>query len=174
MYELFISWFYVSMTTICIHLLLMAKCFGYIFSCSLLIKSMFYYFCRISQVKALRNQAMHRRKGRTTRHWSQDIAGRNEEGKTLDMLEAIFWSWEYFTREQSKTDHWLDSSGWIMEIRKTRFNLLGVIYKGKGTRLFTVQGCFSILIVLFTKLSSPNLTWKNHFRSDSTKACISR
>ena len=52
----------------------------------------------------------------------------------------------------------LNSSGRIKEIRKKRFNLLGVIYKGKGTRLFTVQGCFSILIVLFTKLSSPNLT----------------
>lgn len=43
---------------------------------------MFYYFRRISQVETLRNQAMHRRKGRTARHWSQDIAGRNEEGKT--------------------------------------------------------------------------------------------
>lgn len=40
-------------------------------------------------MKALRNQAMHRRKGRMARHWRQDIAGRNEEGKTP---EAIFWS----------------------------------------------------------------------------------
>ena len=27
---------------------------------------------------------------------------------------------------------------------------------------------------MFTKWSSPNLTWKNHFCSESTKACISR
>ena len=122
---------------------------------SLPIKSMFYYFRRISQVETLRNQAMHRRKGRTARHWSQDIAGRNEEGKTLDMLEAIFWSWEYFTREQSKTDHWLDSSGWIMAIRKTRFNLLGVIYKGKWTRLFKCTGLFFNSDCLVYKIIKP-------------------
>lgn len=46
--------------------------------------------------------------------------------------------------------------------------------KAKELASLNVQGCSSILIVLFTKLSSPNLTWKNQFCSESTKAYISR
>ena len=95
------------------------------------------------------------------------------------MKKAKF-QWQYIgTRnitQGSKVRETIDQiqAAELWKIRNTRFNLLAVISKGKVTPWFKCTGLFFNSNCLVYKLSSPNLTWKNHFCSESTKACISR